>query len=552
MSKRLGIVSIVVISVFAASPASAVAAKGDGNPRKSAAAASKQSRPVPLSLTQPLPASRAGTRRGAQAIPPVTCTAPGLAPPNFYMNCDSFAAGQRSVNETTIRGNPARVNDPSAVMFASSANDYNRTTPPAGDSGFGYYTSLNGSTWTDHGTVPNFSGLTQGDPTLSFHRSGTLYLAGITFNRSNFCDPASGLVLLRNKTPGADPDVWADRVVIPNSDTRFHDKNAITLSRDNVFESWTQFNQSATGNCTGSYISSPIRVARVPHDNANPIAAPTFLPATPGSTFSQGSAIDRDGQGGFWIAWDEFTGAGEEIRIAHWNNTSNTWDLPGPGYEVVGPAGTFSPMRGFRFRANAFPQIAVLSDGPHVVFTKIVNHTGPGGTRQFSRAFHWDRATGTTTEIDPAVDANVTNVLFDVDDQFFAWIVPAGKATPTGPANEYVITYGETDERGARLDDSINWYAYRSDTDTVQRLTNEDMKPNREAQFGGTFIGDYNAASVFSQDPSGLPTNSSLTRFAATFPGIRVFNNYKGNAEVAPFTPTPPVQPDAVRPRGRL
>ena len=121
------------------------------------------------------------------------------------------------------------------------------------------------------------------------------------------------LHLLRNPSTGA----WTYFQIANNSRKQFQDKPAIALSGSNVLVSWTQF-----GSCSGVNVASPIKVAVFPQGASS--VAPTTLLSVPGSTNSQGSSIQGDGSGGFWIAWEEYPTPSStigSIKLVHYTGT---------------------------------------------------------------------------------------------------------------------------------------------------------------------------------------------------------------------------------------
>src|ERR687885_327291 len=265
---------------------------------------------------------------GAAAITTLsTCATPGAT--NWKTNCHGTG---RPANETWIASNPLG-------GYVAGANDYNSYN---GQGQNGFYTSSDGKTWNDAGPIDVFPHNTNngaGDPGLAVDGSGVVYYSSLLFNFNN-CS-VGGVELLR--------------------------RNPSTVA-------WTQF-----GSCSGVNVPSPIKVAVFPQGASS--VAPTSILSVPGSTNSQGSSIQGDGSGGFWIAWEEYPTPSStigSIKLVHYSGGS--FGTP----QTISPAGFKdlpSPLPGFSFRNNSFPALAVVGGQPQVTWTSY--DTGVG------RAYLW-------------------------------------------------------------------------------------------------------------------------------------------------------------------
>jgi hypothetical protein len=176
-----------------------------------------------------------------------------------------------------------------------------------------------------------------------------------------------------------------------------------------------------------------------------------------------------DGQGGFWITWEEFSDAFDtvgEIRLAHWKSGTG-WLKP----KVISPPGFMdlpSPLPGFVFRNNSFPMIASPRAGakPSVVWTSY--DTGVG------RCYQW-------------VNGSVSAVSDTGGDQFF----PAIAFDSSGVA---AISYSQTDPSNSSYD------RYLVHGGPAALVSTASSFPNSDPFFLGQFIGDYEAIVAVGED----------------------------------------------------
>jgi hypothetical protein len=378
---------------------------------------------------------------GQAAAVATACATPGGG--NYKVNCHGTG---RPVNETWIASNGS--------LFVAGANDYNSYNGQGQD---GFYWSTDARTWNDAGPIdvfPHNGNNAAGDPGLVIDSSGVVYYSSLFFNFHN-CRVGGVELLRRNPVTGA----WTYWQIAANSRTQFQDKPAIASDPSHVWVSWTQY-----GSCSGVNVQSPIKVAVFPTGAAS--VAPSSILSVPGSHFSQGSSIQADGGGGFWVAWEEFPSASATvgaIRLAHYS--AGSWSTA----STISPAGFTdlpNPLPGFSFRNNSFPALAVSGGSPFVTWTSY--DTGVG------RAYLWHA--GTSTAI-----ANSGG------SEFFPSI------SPDGGGGVY-IAFSRVNLPVATGASSSNnsfdqWLIHGS---TSTKVTTAPSFPNQDRFFSGQFIGDYN------------------------------------------------------------
>jgi len=367
-----------------------------------------------------------------------TCTTPGFT--NYKTNCNGTG---RPVNETWITPVPGG-------GYVAGANDYNSYNGQGQD---GYYWSSDGKTWNDAGPIDVFPHNTNngaGDPGLAVDGAGVVYYSSLFFNFYR-CNMGGVELLRRDPATGA----WSYFQIASNSRSQFQDKPAVAVGGSNVYVSWTQF-----GSCSGVNVPSPIKVAVFGQGASS--GAPSQILPVPGSTYSQGSSIQSDGSGGFWLAWEEYPSASATvgaIKLVHYDGTA--FEAP----QTISPSGFTdlpSPLKGFSFRDNSFPALAVIGSQPSVVWTSY--DTGVG------RAYLWT----------PSHAASA--VANSGGSQFFPSITGDG----SGGA---FIAYSQINAGTQSYD---QWLAHVTSTTATTKISTASSYPNNDAFFNGQFIGDYN------------------------------------------------------------
>jgi len=387
--------------------------------------------------------------RGATR-PSDTCTTSDRQK-NFRADCASTG---RPVNETWM----AAVGS----SYVAGANDYNSYN---GNSDFGYYTSGNAKAWTDNGPLdlfPEGPDHAAGDPGVAIDVNGVVYFSGIYFDYS---DCSVGGNELARYDPGS--GTWSYYQINDNSDSAFQDKPAVAVDDRHVFESWTRYDS-----CTGGGFS-PIKVAAF---SAGPTSVPpAAILKVPGSVYSQGSALATDGQGGFWITWEEYpspTATIGAIWLAHWRGFHPGWDTP----QKISPDGFKdlpSPLPGFGFRTDSFPAITLTDGQPNVVWCS--NDTGVG------RAYWW-------------LDGTSFIVSDSGGDQFF----PSAATQSDG---QIAISWSQTDQPTQTYDQ------YLSVGGVAQKVSTKSSHPFDDQFFFGSFIGDYSGMAVVTTEPHPIWTD---------------------------------------------
>ena len=383
---------------------------------------------------------------------PAAGTATNCGPGGGNLKTDCASTG-RPVNETSIATNGS--------LIVAGANDYNSYNGQGQD---GYYWPTDGTTWNDAGPIdvfPHNNNNGSGDPGLAVDTNGVVYYSSLFFNFYR-CNVGGVELLRRDPATGS----WSYYEIASNSNAQFQDKPAIALGGSKVFVSWTQF-----GSCSGANVISPIRVAVLSKGVTS--SAPTDMLTVPGSTYSQGSSIQVDGSGGFWIAWEEWlsaTATNGEIRIAHWTPSGWAQVSGSQQWEKISPTSFTdlpSPLPGFSFRDNSFPALAMVSGRPWVTWTSY--DTGAG------RAYLWNGSGAAT-----AIAGSTTN-----GDQFFPAIAPDGN----GGA---YVSYSQVNA-GTSTYDQWLWNG-----SAATQVSKQSSDPSQDAFFSGQFIGDYNGMTVVS------------------------------------------------------
>jgi hypothetical protein len=386
------------------------------------------------SIALPLAQGAAVGARG----PATTCSTPGAT--NYITNCHGTG---NPVNETSI----AAIYN--GTTFVAGANDYNSWN---GNSDFGYYTSPDGTTWTDNGPLdlfPHGSNTAAGDPGLGIDLAGVVYYSGIYFD---YFDCSVGGVELARRNPANGS--WSSYQIKGNTNNRFQDKPAIVQDEQHVFVGWTEYFGSF---CVGFENRFPLRIAVFKDGPAS--RRPLAILRVPGSVYSAGISMASDERDGIYVTWEEFpspTSLRGAIKFNRWQ--------PGVGWgvtETISPpefTDLPSPLPGFAFRVNSFPMVAYANDRPVVVWCSY--DTGVG------RAYWWQ-------------NGNIYPVYPFGDHQFFASVARRFNSNPA-------FSWSQTDQSNLSFDQYVQYGATR-------KVSTASSFPNSDPFFGGAFIGDYNA-----------------------------------------------------------
>ncbi|TMD09527.1 MAG: exo-alpha-sialidase [Chloroflexi bacterium] len=301
-----------------------------------------------------------------------------VAGPAVTVNQDSAAASQ---NETAIAVDP---NKPNRVVAA--ANDYvTRTwscmvgsTPCSalGDGYSGTYVSNNGGqTWCCVATDPQHLGTlipgvdhlaggqydAGGDPALTFDSRGTVYYAGLGFDRLT---PPSTVAVNRGTFDAAGNLSWSAPTFInpTTSPSTLNDKEWIAADasassrfRDRVYVTWTRF---LFNGHTGDYVQSPIFEAHSSNGGAT-FSAPQLIGAP--AIYDQGSrpVVAPDGTVYVFFYGSTRLAVLPSAFVVKSTDGGVSWSQPVAIAEVQP---IISP-RGAVFRVNSFPAAAVAPDG---------------------------------------------------------------------------------------------------------------------------------------------------------------------------------------------
>lgn len=302
--------------------------------------------------------------------------------PDVVMNQDIAGAPQ---NETSIAVDP---NNPNRVV--GSANDYVTRTwsctigaTPCSALGDGYsgtyYSNDGGATWAGRSTDPQhlatlIPGVTRlaggtydagGDPALAFDSRGTVYFAGLGFNRNS---APNTVHVSRGTFDAAGKLTWGAPTFIAatTSPAIFNDKEWIAADhgftspfRDRVYVTWTRFVFTPT---TGSYVQSPIAVA-YSSDGGQTFSEPKLISGN--VLYGQGSRPVVGADGTVYVFWDgaQRKSTWDSIWMVKSSDGGDTWSKP----IAVAPLADITPIANARFRVNSFPAAAVASDGTLVV-----------------------------------------------------------------------------------------------------------------------------------------------------------------------------------------
>jgi len=300
-----------------------------------------------------------------------------VIPPDVTVNQDTAAAPQ---NETTIAVDP---NNPRRTV--AGANDYvSRTwsctvngTPCSalGDGYSGtYFSNDGGQTWCCTSTdpahlgtlIPGVERLTGGpydaggDPAVAFDSRGTVYYAGLGFNRSS----APNTVTVSRGTFDSGGLSWGAPTFInaTTSPSTLNDKEWIAVDRnpsspfrDRVYVTWTRFLFNASN---GSYVQSPIAFASSA-DGGRTFTTPKLISGK--VLYGQGSRPVVAPDGTLYVFWEGST------RLASLNSTyvvksvdgGASWSTP----VAVSQLTDSSELADTQFRVNSFPAAAAAPNG---------------------------------------------------------------------------------------------------------------------------------------------------------------------------------------------
>lgn len=317
-----------------------------------------------------------------------------ILPPDVTVNQDTAAAPQ---NETAIAVDP---NDPRRVVggandYASRAWSCTISGTPCSALGDGYsgtyFSNDGGQTWccvssdpAHLGTlIPGVERLTGGiydaggDPAVAFDSRGTVYYAGLGFDRTS---PPSTVAVNRGTFDASGNLSWSAPTFInqTTSPSTLNDKewiavdaNAGSAFRDRVYVTWTRFIFNAKN---GRYVQSPIDFA-YSADGGKTFSAPQLISAN--VLYGQGSRPVVGPDGTLYVFWDGSTrlAALDSIWMVKSADGGVTWSKPVQISQLV----DIIPAADTEFRVNSYPAAAADSHGNlYVTWSSMMSNTTGG------------------------------------------------------------------------------------------------------------------------------------------------------------------------------
>jgi len=479
-----------------------------------------------------------------------------VAPPDVTVNQDTAAAPQ---NETAIAVDP---NNPSRIV--GGANDYVtrtwsctvRGTPCSalGDGYSGtYFSNDGGQTWCCSSTDPSHIGTlipgvehlvggpydAGGDPAVAFNSRGTVFYAGLGFNRTS----APNTVAVNKGTfDGSGKLTWSSPVFInqTTAPSTLNDKEWIAADwhvaspfRDRVYVSWTRFVFNPQN---GRYVQSPIFFAYSTNGGTT-FSAPANISGN--VLYDQGSRPIVAYDGTVYVI---FEGATRLSTLdAQWIVKSSdggvTWSEPtkiADVQDVIPPANTV-------YRDDSFPAGDAAPNGDlYVAWSTQLKDSGglcPARTNNgchLAAVYSQSTDGGTTwsapAPIVPAVDASTRTAIGypvtqpdgstlnapaarRVDTQWpGVSISPSGRVYMSAYAADVVSPWQTCASAPPPPEGRINcnalgnyihnarldYYVSNIGTGATQKVSTHPI--NTRNGFGGGFIGDYTSLSVGSDN----------------------------------------------------
>lgn len=499
-----------------------------------------------------------------------------VASPAVTVNQDVAAAPQ---NETAIAVDPNN-----AQRVVGSANDYAARTwsctisgTPCSALGDGYsgtyYSNNGGGTWCCSSTDPQnlgtlIPGVTRlaggtydagGDPALAFDSHGTVYYAGLGFNRAS----APNTVTVNKGTFNSTGSLsWGQPTFInaTTSPAVFNDKewiaadaNTTSPFRDRVYVSWTRFIFNPK---SGAYIQSPIFFASS-SDGGATFTSPKSISGN--VLYDQGSRPVVGPDGSLYVFFEGSTrlAASSSTYVVKSTDGGASWGKPLAISTLLDSA----VLKDTAFRNNSFPAAAVdprngdlyatwttmIGGASTAVYSKGTN----GGTtwsapaRVFAMKYRTPvgytvgslqapSPAGAVEDIFPAVDVgNDGHVYFG---SYRGDTVSPWQTCATGPPPP--VGRITCDTLGPYIDNTRLDYVV---TDLAKATKTASTHPiNTRYGFGGGFFGDYTDLSVGSDKKfHALWTDSNNEQSVVWFYGAK-------------FVSTPIHQQDVVTATGEL
>lgn len=503
-----------------------------------------------------------------------------VGPPAVTVNQDRAAAPQ---NETAIAVDPNN-----AQRVVGSANDYVARTwvctisgtpcSAVGDGYSGTYFSNNGgSTWcctssdpAHPGTlIPGVTHLTGGpydaggDPALAFDSRGTVYYAGLGFNRAS----APNAVTVNKGTFAASGALsWSaptfinattSPAVLNDKEWIAADANAGSPFRDRVYVSWTRFVFNPKN---GAYVQSPIFFASS-SNGGRTFTAPKSISGN--VLYDQGSRPVVGPDGSLYVFFEGATrlSTTDSTYVVKSTDGGASWGKP----KAIAPLVNSALLRDTAFRNNSYPAAAADPNNGdlYATWTTMINGTS---TAVYSKSkdagASWSgpvRAFGSATReavgypvLQPGGDSLDAPSPAAVEDIFPAIDVGADGHVYIGSYRGSTVSPWQTCEAGppppvGRITcDTLGPYIHNTRLDYVvadlagPTDTVSTHPINTRYGFGGGFFGDYTDLSVGSNGQfHALWTDSNNEQSVEWFYG-------------AQFAPTAIHQQDVVTAAGQL
>ncbi len=312
--------------------------------------------------------------------------------PNVIVNQDKAGAPQ---NETVIAVDP---NNPSRVV--GGANDYVGGTwtcflgaTPCSALGDGYsgtyFSNDGGATWCCDSSDPAHIGTlvpgvehlvggqydAGGDPVVAFDSRGSVYYAGLGFNRAS----APNTVAVNKGTFDTNGNlVWGSPAFInqTKSPSTLNDKEWLTADsnpsspfRDRVYVTWTRFIFNPVH---GNYVQSPIAFS-FSADGGKTFSTPQLIVGN--VLYGQGSNVTVGPDGTVYVFWDGSTRLAtlDSIWMVKSTDGGVTWSKPQEISKLV----DIIPLANTAFRVNSYPAGAVAPNGDiYVSWTGLMSDSG--------------------------------------------------------------------------------------------------------------------------------------------------------------------------------
>jgi len=301
-----------------------------------------------------------------------------VLPPNVTVNQDTAGAPQ---NETAIAVDPNNAN-----RIVAGANDYVTRTwsctisgTPCSALGDGYsgtyFSNDGGQTWCCTATdpahlgtlIPGVERLTGGiydaggDPAVAFDTRGTVYYAGLGFNRIT---APNTVTVSRGTFDGSGSLSWSAPAFIAatTSPAVLNDKEWIAVDRnvaspflDRVYVSWTRFLFNAKN---GSYTQSPIFFVSS-SDGGRTFTAPKSISGN--VLYGQGSRVVVGPDSSLYVFWEGSTrlAATDSTWMVKSTDGGATWGKP----IAVSPLNDSEELTDTAFRLNSYPAAAAAPNG---------------------------------------------------------------------------------------------------------------------------------------------------------------------------------------------